>query len=189
MATVATELAEAPELWHQRAYLARVFTVDPDRGLVDDGVQPLAHFLDAGGPDALAVTLEADGTARSTRSSTRASGGEIQERMLEPDPLLRYDGRARRGSAVAAIVREVVPERRPVEPTRAQARRASRPAAAPSVSSVFGKANRSFVRPSSGSREERRARDRRHARVADQPVGERHVVLVRAARSRMSVMT
>ena len=35
------ELAEAPELWHQRGYLARVLTVDPDAGLVDDGVQPL----------------------------------------------------------------------------------------------------------------------------------------------------
>ena len=35
---VATELAEAPELFHQRGYLARVLTADPAGGLRDDGV-------------------------------------------------------------------------------------------------------------------------------------------------------
>ena len=39
-----------------------VLTADPAGGLRDDGVQPLAHVLDAGGPDAVAVTLEADGS-------------------------------------------------------------------------------------------------------------------------------
>ena len=61
-AFVAAELAEAPELFHQRGYLARVLTADPAGGIRDDGVQPLAHVLDEGGPDALAATLEADGT-------------------------------------------------------------------------------------------------------------------------------
>ena len=59
---LATELAEAPELFHQRGYLARVLTADPDGSLRDDGVQPLAHILDTGGPDAVAITLEADGS-------------------------------------------------------------------------------------------------------------------------------
>jgi thioredoxin reductase len=109
VATVASELAEAPELWHQRAYLTRVFTVDPDAGPVDDGVQPLTHFLDAGGPDAIAVTLEADGTGAIYPVLYTRIRGEIQERMIDADPLLRYEGEAAR-SAVAAITRDVVPE-------------------------------------------------------------------------------
>ena len=59
---LATELAEGPELFHQRGYLARLLTADPDGSLRDDGVQPLAHILDTGGPDAVAITLEADGS-------------------------------------------------------------------------------------------------------------------------------
>jgi thioredoxin reductase len=106
--TIATELAEAPELWHQRAYLARVFTIDPDAGLVDDGVQPLAHALDVGGADAIAVTLEADGTGAIYPVLYTRIGSEIQERNLEADPLLRYDGPDVR-RAIAEVVREVVP--------------------------------------------------------------------------------
>jgi hypothetical protein len=109
VSTVAAELAEAPELWHQRAYLTRVFTVDPAAGPLDDGVQPVTHFLDAGGPDAIAVTLEADGTGAIYPVLYTRIRGDIQERMLEPDPLLRYDGDAAR-DAVAAIVRDVLPE-------------------------------------------------------------------------------
>jgi Pyridine nucleotide-disulphide oxidoreductase len=106
--TIATELAEAPELWHQRAYLARVFTVDPVAGLVDDGVEPLGHTLDVAGDEAIAVTLEADGTGAIYPVLYTRIGGEIQERNLEPDPLLRYDSpKVRR--AIAQIVRDVVP--------------------------------------------------------------------------------
>jgi thioredoxin reductase len=102
---VATELAEAPELWHQRGYLARVFTADPGVGLVDDGVQPLAHVLDAGGADALALTLEADGTGAIYPVLYRRRGGAISERALDHDPLLRYDGPDTR-RAIEDIVRE-----------------------------------------------------------------------------------
>jgi thioredoxin reductase len=105
---IAGELAEAPELWHQRAYLARVFTVDRDAGLVDDGVQPLTHVLDVGGDDAIAVTLEADGSGAIYPVLYTRVGGEIEERNLEADPLLRYDGPdARR--AIADVARAVVP--------------------------------------------------------------------------------
>ncbi|MGP1674175.1 MAG: NAD(P)-binding domain-containing protein [Candidatus Limnocylindrales bacterium] len=106
--TVATELAEAPELWHQRAYLARVFTLDPGLGIVDDGVQPLSHVLDAGGDDALAVTLEADGTGAIYPVLYTRIGGHIRERNLEPDPLLRFDGADTR-RAIATVVAEVMP--------------------------------------------------------------------------------
>jgi hypothetical protein len=109
VSTIAGELAEAPELWHQRAYLARVFTVDPDAGLVDDGIQPLTHYLDDGGPNAVAVTLEADGTGAIFPVLYTRIEGEIRERAMLADPLLRYDGPDTRRE-ILAIVREAIPE-------------------------------------------------------------------------------
>jgi thioredoxin reductase len=109
VSTIASELAEAPELWHQRAYLARVFTADSEMGLVDDGVQPLTHYLDAGGPDAVAVTLEADGTGAIYPVLYTRLRGEIRERAMQTDPLLRYDGPDARRE-IRAIVREVAPD-------------------------------------------------------------------------------
>ena len=37
-----------PELWHQRAYLARVISLDPSTGPRDEGIVPLAAFVDGG---------------------------------------------------------------------------------------------------------------------------------------------
>ncbi len=90
-AFLATELAEGPELFHQRGYLARVLTADPAGGLRDDGVQPLADVLDAGGPDALIGTLEADGSGAIFPVIYSRLGGQIVELAIEPDPLLRFD--------------------------------------------------------------------------------------------------
>jgi thioredoxin reductase len=88
---VATELADAPELFHQRGYLARVLTADPGGGLRDDGVQPLAHVLDTGGPNALVATLESDGSGAIYPVVYTRIGGKIVERVIEPDPLMRFD--------------------------------------------------------------------------------------------------
>jgi thioredoxin reductase len=56
------ELTDAPELWHQKSYLARAVSRDPDGTLRDDGIVSLAAFVDASGPDAVAVTVETDAT-------------------------------------------------------------------------------------------------------------------------------
>jgi hypothetical protein len=88
---LATELAEAPELFHQRGYLARVLTADPDGGMRDEGVQPLTHVLDAGGPDAIAATLEADGSGAIYPVLYTRIGSKVVEQTIDPDPLLRYD--------------------------------------------------------------------------------------------------
>jgi thioredoxin reductase len=88
---VATELADAPELFHQRGYLARVLTADRGGGLRDDGVQPLSHVLDTGGPDALVATLESDGSGAIYPVVYTRIGGKIVERVIEPDPLMRFD--------------------------------------------------------------------------------------------------
>ncbi len=88
---IAGELAEAPELFHQRGYLARVWTADAAGGLRDDGVQPLAHVLDAGGPDALAATLESDGSGAIYPVIYTRIGGKVVEHPIAPDPLMRFD--------------------------------------------------------------------------------------------------
>ena len=90
-ALLATELAEGPELFHQRGYLARVLTADPAGGLRDDGVQPLAAVLDVDGPDALVATLEADGSGAIYPVIYSRLGGRTVERVIDPDPLLRFD--------------------------------------------------------------------------------------------------
>ncbi|HEX7950195.1 MAG TPA: NAD(P)-binding domain-containing protein [Candidatus Limnocylindrales bacterium] len=90
-AFLARELAEGPELFHQRGYLARMLTADPAGGLRDDGVQPLAEVLDVAGPDALIATLEADGSGAIFPVIYSRVGGQIVERAIEPDPLQRFD--------------------------------------------------------------------------------------------------
>jgi hypothetical protein len=107
---VGTELAESPELFHQRGYLARVLTADPDGGVRDDGFQPLAHVLDAGGPDALATTLEADGSGAIYPVLYTRIAGRVVEQAIEPDPLLRFDtAEARR--TIDDLARRVVAAR------------------------------------------------------------------------------
>ena len=54
------ELSTAPELWHQKSYLARAISRDPDGTLRDEGIVSLADHVDAGGPDGVAVTVETD---------------------------------------------------------------------------------------------------------------------------------
>lgn len=88
---LATEVAEAPELFHQRGYLARVLTADSSGGLRDDGIQPLADILDSDGPDAIVASLEADGTGAIFPVIYSRIGGRVVERVIDPDPLLRYD--------------------------------------------------------------------------------------------------
>ncbi len=88
---VATELAESPELFHQRGYLARVLSTDPAGGLRDDGVQPLTHVLDGSGQDGLAATLEADGSGAIYPVVYTRIEGKVVEQVIEPDPLMRYD--------------------------------------------------------------------------------------------------
>ena len=103
---IATELTEAPELWHQRGYLARVVSTDATDGIRDEGVQPLAHVLDAGGPDGIATTLEADGSGAVYPVLYLRRAGRVTEHALDPDPFLRYDGPSAL-RAIGAVVRDL----------------------------------------------------------------------------------
>jgi len=89
------EATNAPELWHQKAYLASVVTLDPDAGVVDEGILPLTTFLDGDGPDAVAMTVEANGTDIYPVVYVRR-GGRQEEYALDPDPLHDYGSLAYR---------------------------------------------------------------------------------------------
>jgi len=103
------ELTRGPELWHQRSYLARIVSLDPAIGILDHGIEPLAWFVDAGGPDALAIALESDPTGAVYPALYLRRGGRIEERLLEPHPLLDFSGDDYR-RAVREILADVVPE-------------------------------------------------------------------------------
>src|SRR5207302_531545 len=85
------ELSRGPELWHQRSYLARVINLDRDQGITDEGILPLAHFLDAGGVDAVAVTLESNGRDDPYPAVYLRRNGSIGEHFMPPDPLLDFE--------------------------------------------------------------------------------------------------
>jgi hypothetical protein len=107
--TIVNELAMTPELWHQRAYLAKVLTLDPAAGARDAGIVPLAAFVDAAGDDgagdALAITLEADGSGAIYPVLYVRRAGRVEERPIDPDSLLRFDTPATR-QRIAAILAE-----------------------------------------------------------------------------------
>jgi thioredoxin reductase len=85
------ELAHAPELWTQKGYLARVLGTDRAAGIRDEGILPLADFVDRDGGDACAVTVEyaADGTIIPVVYVKR--GGRLVEHALPPHPLHSFD--------------------------------------------------------------------------------------------------
>jgi hypothetical protein len=100
-----TELAEGPDVFHQRGYLARLLTVDPAGGFRDEGIQPLAHILDSGGPDGIAATLEADGSGAIYPILFTRKGGTMAEHRIDPDPLARLDASDARRAITDAVRR------------------------------------------------------------------------------------
>ncbi|HEY3195544.1 MAG TPA: NAD(P)-binding domain-containing protein [Candidatus Dormibacteraeota bacterium] len=87
------EASRGPELWHQRSYLARVVSMDPQQGIHDDGFLPLAHFVDSKGPDAVAITLESNGRDDPYPAVyIRRQGAVTEPQLLPPHPLLDFEG-------------------------------------------------------------------------------------------------
>ncbi len=86
-----SEATRAPELWNQQAYLARVVCFDPGRGVVDDGIQPLAAFVDSPGPDAVAVSVEVDANGVMHPGVYLRRDGHVGEHALPGDALLNFE--------------------------------------------------------------------------------------------------
>lgn len=89
------QLTLAPELWNQRSYLAQVLSVTSD-GWRDEGIWPLADFVDAAGPDAVAVTLEPNPDATIYPAAYVRMAGGVEEHLLDPDALNEYRGSTHR---------------------------------------------------------------------------------------------
>jgi thioredoxin reductase len=84
------ELTCAPDLWSQKAYLARVVAIDPELGIRDEGTVPLEHFVDAPGPDSVAATVEMDEEGRIYPVVYRRHRSRVEERVLPPSHLHDY---------------------------------------------------------------------------------------------------
>jgi len=104
---VAAELTRGPEVWHQRAYLARIVSLDPSLGILDEGILPLARFVDGGGPDGLAITLETDGSGDVYPVLYFRADGRVEEHRIDAHPLLDYETPEAR-TAVRAILRPLL---------------------------------------------------------------------------------
>ena len=76
---------------------------DAAAGLLDEGIEPLAHFLDGGGPDAVAVALESDGTGAVYPAVYLRRDGRVDEHLLDPHPLLDFEGEAYRRALVTLL--------------------------------------------------------------------------------------
>jgi thioredoxin reductase len=83
------ELAHAPELWVQKGFLARVLSFN---GAVrDEGIVPLEHFVDEGGGDAVAVSVEMDSEGRIYPSVYVRAAGRLVEHPLPEHPAHLFD--------------------------------------------------------------------------------------------------
>jgi thioredoxin reductase len=97
------EVTNAPELWHQKSYLARVLIRDEKRGIVDDGILPLQSFLDSGPADAAAATLEENPAGDIYPVLYTRRGGVSTEYDLSPHPLHDFRTRDHERAVVAAL--------------------------------------------------------------------------------------
>jgi thioredoxin reductase len=88
---IAAELTRGPEIWNQRAYLAHFIAFDVAAGIRDHGIGPLAPFVDEAGGDALAITLETDGSGDVYPVLYGRVGGRLTEHRLDAHPLLDYE--------------------------------------------------------------------------------------------------
>jgi hypothetical protein len=85
------ELSTAPELWHQKSYLARAVSRDPDGTLRDEGIVSLADHVDTAGPDGVAVTVETDAAGDIHPAIYLRKNGRVDaDATLHGSPLHEY---------------------------------------------------------------------------------------------------
>lgn len=98
-----SEVTHAPELWNQRSYLARVVNVHSRERIEEEGILPLSHFVDVGGPDAVAIVLETDQTGDHHPAVYVRRGGRVTEHVLPSDPLHNFETPAHRAQLTALL--------------------------------------------------------------------------------------
>lgn len=103
---VVREASEAPELWNQPSYLARVLSFSDGR-VFDEGIDPLALFVDSSGPDAVAITVETDDKGDIHPAIYVRKGGSVSEQLLDSSPMHDFttpDHRAHVDSIIAPFL-------------------------------------------------------------------------------------
>lgn len=98
-----SEVTRAPELWHQRSYLARVLSFQPERGVLDEGILPLASFVDGTGPDAVAVAVETNAQGEVYPAVYVRQGGALEEHLLPGHPLYDFETSEHQKALAAAL--------------------------------------------------------------------------------------
>jgi len=107
-----SEATRAPELWNQKSYLARAFSLDAGQGVLDSGVVPLAQFVDEEGAAGVAIAVETDDTGDIHPAVyVRQAGKPAVETLLTSQPLHDFrtpENRARlsellRGATAGAV--------------------------------------------------------------------------------------
>jgi hypothetical protein len=88
---LAGSVTRSPELWAQKSYLARVVTLGGRAGPVDDGIRPLAAFLDEDGPPAIAAAVEMNASGEIYPALYVREGNSIHEDVCPPHPLHTFD--------------------------------------------------------------------------------------------------
>lgn len=79
-----------PALWNQRSYLAHQVDVVEGHGTVQ-GIVPLAHFVDAEGPDAIAIAIETDAEGDIHPAVYIRRAGQVEEHLLSSSVLHTYE--------------------------------------------------------------------------------------------------
>ncbi|MGI8426406.1 MAG: NAD(P)-binding domain-containing protein [Actinomycetota bacterium] len=85
-----TEATTAPELWNQQSYLARQISFG-EGTITDNGIVPLAHFVDSSGPDSVSITVESDDHGDIHPAVYLRRAGKIQEHLMASHPLNDFE--------------------------------------------------------------------------------------------------
>ncbi|HKZ91846.1 MAG TPA: NAD(P)-binding domain-containing protein [Candidatus Limnocylindrales bacterium] len=86
-----TAASTAPELWHQKSYLARALSRDPDGVIRDEGIVSLAEYVDTAGADGGAITVETDDRGDIHPAVYVRRRGRVDvDAVLEGSPLHEY---------------------------------------------------------------------------------------------------
>ena len=83
--------SSAPELWHQKSYLAHAVSRDGDGVIRDEGIVSLAEYVDTAGPDGVAITVETDDRGDIHPAVYVRRGGRVDtDAVLDSSPLTEY---------------------------------------------------------------------------------------------------
>lgn len=103
-----TSASSAPELWHQKSYLAHAISRDEDGTMRDEGIVSLAAYVDEGGPDGVAITVETDDRGSIHPAVYVRRRGRVDADIALDEGLLTEYRTAEHRKALGALLGDVV---------------------------------------------------------------------------------